>query len=230
MQTATLTNRQFVSPTVRCLSRATAHPAAEAWSPASPRERSVVVLPSRTIDKWREHPAETQAFEERLLCSLLELRDPAVRMTYITSAAISPAIIDYYLSLLPRRIRRDARRRLSLVAVGDSSPRPLSAKLLARPEALERIRRAVVRDGGPRPQAYVSPYNTTELERDVALALETPLYGADPAHAHFGTKSGCRALFAQVGVPHPVGTEGVGSFDEVVSAITTLRQAKPEVC
>jgi hypothetical protein len=38
--------------------------------------RSLVVIPSRTIDKWHEPPAETQAYEERLLCLLLSLRDP----------------------------------------------------------------------------------------------------------------------------------------------------------
>jgi hypothetical protein len=38
--------------------------------------RSVVVVPYGTIDEWHESPAEAQAYEERLLCSLLELRDP----------------------------------------------------------------------------------------------------------------------------------------------------------
>jgi hypothetical protein len=80
MQTATLTDRQFAYPTVRCVSMGTAHPVTDARSPASD-QRSVVVRPSRTLDKWSEPPAETQAHEERLLCSLLELRDPALRMT-----------------------------------------------------------------------------------------------------------------------------------------------------
>jgi hypothetical protein len=142
----------------------------------------------------------------------------------VTSAPISRAIIDYYLSLLPRRIRSDARRRLSLVALGDRTQRPLSAKLLERPHVLERIRRSL----GSAP-AYVSPYNTTELERDVAQALDAPLYGADPAHSFLGTKSGCRALFARCGVPHPVGTEGIRGIDEAVAAIVALRGAKPEL-
>jgi hypothetical protein len=207
MHTATCTERRFADSAVDRLSR------------------SVVVLPSRTLEKWSEHPAETRAYEERLLCSLLELRDPELRMTYITSAPVSPAIVDYYLSLLPRRIRGDARRRLTLVALGDSAPQPLSAKLLARPQVLDRIRRAVARHG----EAHVSPYNTTELERDVALALDLPLYGADPVHSHLGTKSGCRELFARTGVPHALGTEGVRSFDDVVAAIAALRGAKPEI-
>jgi len=38
--------------------------------------RSIVIVPSRTIDKFHEPAAETQAYEQRLLCLLLMLRDP----------------------------------------------------------------------------------------------------------------------------------------------------------
>ena len=69
------------------------------WAPAP---RSVVVVPSRTIDRWHEPAAEARAYEERMLSALFELRDPSLRITYVTSAPIAPAIIDYYLSLLPR--------------------------------------------------------------------------------------------------------------------------------
>ena len=41
------------------------------------------------------------------------------------------------------------------------------------------------------------PFLTTEAERDLALALGIPMYGADPVHLRFGTKSGSRRLFAE---------------------------------
>ncbi len=110
--------RQFVYPKVRCVPRPTAHPAAEAWPAASreqrqtarfaklqtrthavaggdgrPRERSVVIVPSRDVTGRNESPAVSQAYEERLLCSLLELRDPGLRMTYVTSSPVAPAIV-----------------------------------------------------------------------------------------------------------------------------------------
>jgi PGM1 C-terminal domain len=185
------------------------------------RERALVVVPSRSIDKWHEPPAETQAYEERLLCSLLELSDPKVRMTYVTSSPIAPSIIDYYLSLLSRRIRGNARSRLTLVALGERSARPLTEKLLERPRVLERIRRSV----GDGRSCHLVPYNTTSLERDVALALGIPMYGSDPRHAHFGTKSGGRALFARAGVPHPAGVEGITSAEAAIDAIVGLRAA-----
>ena len=188
-------------------------------------ERSLVVVPSRTVDKWHEPAAETQAYEERLLCTLLELRDPKLRMTYVTSSPIAPTIIDYYLSLLPRRVRRSARSRLTLVALGERTARPLSQKLLERPHVLERIRRSIPDSH----TCHLIPYTTTSLERDVALELGIPLYGADPCHAYLGTKSGCRELFARAGVPHPVGVEGISSVTAAIAAIVNLRAAKPGI-
>jgi hypothetical protein len=187
--------------------------------------RSVIVVPSRTIDKWHEPWAETQALEERLLCSLLELRDPGLSMIYVTSAAIATGIVDYHLSLLPQAHRADARSRLTLVAVGDLTQRPLSEKLLGRPRLLERIRRAIAT-----PEVcHIIPYSTTQLEVDLAVALGAPLYGADPGHAHFGTKSGCRALFAAAGVPHPVGVENLTSVTGAIEAIVALRAVAPGI-
>jgi hypothetical protein len=99
--------------------------------------------------------------------------------------------------MLPPRIRRSARARLTLVSLSDDGTRPLSDKLLARTAALERIRRAI-----PDPdRAYLLAHNSTALERDLALALDIPIYGPDPAHRGLGTKSGSRELFALSGVP-----------------------------
>lgn len=231
--------RQYRIPSVHCTSFSTAHPssgaagfdqlqrrmAAVESAARAGRERTLVVVPSRTVEKWHEPPAETQAYEERLLCSLLALRDPAVRMTYVTSSPIAPAIIDYYLSLLPRRMRSDARSRLALIALGQRGGGSLSDKLLKRPDVLERVRRTV----SDRSVSHLVPYNTTDLERDVALTLEIPMYGADPCLSRFGTKSGCRQLFAAARVPHPVGVEGIDSLAGAIDAIAGLRAGKPEL-
>jgi pheganomycin biosynthesis PGM1-like protein len=232
-----------VHPIVRALPRPTAHPAVEAWrgerfarlqqrlltaTTAAGRgasRRSVVVLPSRSVDRWHEPPAETRSYEERLLSFLLDLRDPALEMTYVSSLPVAQRTIDYYISLLPPSVRRSARKRLRLVSLGDDGHRPLSEKLLERPRVLERIRRAL---HDPR-IAYLMPYNATHLERDVALALDIPLFGADPGHAWFGTKSGSRSLFATAGVPHPLGAEHIRTIPDAIEAICLLRAAKPEL-
>ena len=54
-------------------------------------------------------------------------------MIYVTSTPIEPAIVEYYLALLPGVIPSHARARLHLVHVGDASPRPLTEKLLRDP-------------------------------------------------------------------------------------------------
>jgi hypothetical protein len=185
---------------------------------------SVVVVPSVGVDSiGGRSGAMAQAFEERFLFLLLLLRQPRLRMIYVTSMPIDPAIVEYYLALLPGVIPSHARRRLTLVAVRDSSARSLSEKLLARPALLEHLR-SLVPD---RRMSHLIPYNTTELERDIALCLGIPMYGADPRHYDWGTKTGCRRLFAETGVPHPLGYEDLHTMQEVAAALARMRAQRP---
>src|ERR1700761_1788060 len=199
--------------------------AASTTAAAGTTRRSVVVLPSRSVDRWHEPPAETRSYEERLLSSLFELQDPSLELTYVTSLPVAQRTIDYYISLLPRGLRRSARRRARFVSLGDGDRRPLSEKLLDRPRVLDDIRDSLA---GAR-VAYLMPYNSTTVERDIALALDIPLCGADPAHAWLGTKSGGRALFASAGVPHPLGAEHIRGVADATAGICARRQAKPEL-
>jgi hypothetical protein len=197
----------------------------DAATGAGREQRSVVIIPFGTVDKWNDPPAERQAYEERLLCSLLDLHDPNLRMIYVSSLPIGADIIDYHLSLLPSGMRRLARSRLTLVALGDDGARSLAEKLLERPHVLERIRWAI-----PDPRrCHLAPYNATVFERDLALALDIPMYAADPRHARLGTKSGCRELFAQAGVPNPLGEEHLTDTAGVIAAIIRLRAARPDL-
>src|SRR4051794_29756896 len=65
-------------------------------------DESVVVIPSITLDKAVASAGTlTQAYEERLLFLLMLLRQPRLRMIYVTSLPIAPEIVEYYLALLP---------------------------------------------------------------------------------------------------------------------------------
>jgi hypothetical protein len=181
---------------------------------------SVVVIPSVTLDRLGDYSGTlTQAYEERFLFLLLLLREPRLRMVYVTSTPIAPAIVEYYLALLPGVIPSHAEARLTFVSVGDGTPRPLSQKLLERPRLLRRIA-ALIPD---RSLCHLIPYNTTELERDIAVALGIPMYGADPRLVHLGTKTGCRRLFAEEGVRHPLGYEHLHDLDELADAVVSMR-------
>jgi hypothetical protein len=187
---------------------------------------SVVVVPSVTLDKVTERSGSmSQAMEERFLFLLLLLREPRLRMVYVTSMPIAPTIVEYYLALLPGIIPSHARARLSLVSVNDSSPRALSEKLLQRPRLLRRIGDLVP----DRTRSHLVPYNTTALERDLAIALGIPMYGADPRLFELGTKTGCRRLFADEGVRHPIGFEDLHTLDDVLDATLRLRAERPTV-
>ena len=146
--------------------------------------------------------AITQAFEERLLFLLLLLRQAALRMVYVTSTPINPRIIEYYLALLPGVIPSHALARLTLISTDDSSDRPLSQKLLERPRLLDRIAAHIPN----RSRSHLIPYNTTSLERDLALALGIPMYGADP-----------------------LGAEDLYSLDEVTDAIGDMLSVRPSI-
>jgi hypothetical protein len=201
---------------------------ADVWSNMRLNEpgESVVVVPSVTVDRVGERSGTlTQAYEERFLFLLLLLRQPRLRMIYVTSLPIPPCIVEYYLALLPGIIPSHARTRLALVSVNDASPRPLSEKLLERPRLLASIA-AMIPD---RALSHLMPYNTTPLERDLAVALGIPMYGADPRHFPLGTKSGCRRLFAEEGVRHPLGYEDLTSIDDVVECLVRMRAARPTV-
>ena len=155
-------------------------------------DESVVVVPSISMERTTPGSGTImQAMEERALFLLLLLRQPRLRMIYVTSQPVSEAIIEYYLGLLPGVIPSHARARLTLAPVGDASAVPLSAKLLARPRLLREIRSLI-----PNPtRSHLIPYNTTPLERDVALSLRIPMYGADPRLEDLGSKTGCRRMF-----------------------------------
>ena len=186
---------------------------------------SIVVVPSVSLDRVVDRRAPVQAYEERFLFLLLLLRQPRLRLIYVTSTEIDPTVIEYYLALLPGVIPSHARARLHLIAAHDASTEPLTAKLLVRPRLIERIRALI-----PDPtQSHLVAYNVTRLERDLALALGIPLFGADPRHEVLGTKSGCRRLFAEEGVPHPLGYEDIHGLESLLAALARLRAARPQV-
>ncbi len=186
--------------------------------------QTIVVVPSLSVD-MAGAGAVVQAYEERFLFLLLLLRQPRARLIYVTSQTILPNIIDYYLDLLPGVIPSHARPRLFLLSPLDASVRPLTEKLLERPRLIERIR-SLISDPD---RAHLVPYNTTNREKELALRLGIPMYGADPVFFPLGTKSGCRQIFMEEDVAHPIGHENLGSKEQVIEAIVQMKARKPSI-
>lgn len=164
-------------------------------------------------------------YEERLLFALIRLRNPNARLIYVTSQPVHPDIVDYYLHLLDGVTVSHARQRLLMLSVYDSSARPLSEKILERPRLVSRILQQL----GDTKNAYLTCYNSTVLEKRLALAFGIPLNGVDPVLLRFGTKSGSRAVFAAAGVTAPRGSENLRSEDEIIMALLRLASDRPEL-
>jgi hypothetical protein len=187
-------------------------------------ENTVVVLPSLTVDVDFPFPAQ-QAYEERMLFMLFLLRQPKKRLIYLTSMPIQAEIVDYYLHLLPSVDINHARNRLTLISAQDGSSRPLVEKFLSRPRLMAQVK-AQIPDLD---MAHLVPFLTTDLERDFAVQLDIPMYAADPRFFAFGTKSGCRQIFAEEGIQHPLGAEDLANQDELGAAIAQMRAQKPKI-
>ncbi len=190
--------------------------------PAAPR--TVVVIPSMSLDHEElAKLAGASRYEERFLCLLMLLRLPATRVVYITSEAVSPPIVEYYLRLVRDVDRRDAGARLTMLTCDDASPAPLTEKILARRWLVARIR-ALIDDPA---SAHLTCFTATALERTLAVQLGIPLYGCDPALGHLGTKSGSRDVFHRAGVLAPPGFEHLRGEEDVIRALADLKREDP---
>lgn len=202
---------------------------AEVWSAltaSDDRGYTSVVVPSMTLDQRELRKlAGASFYEERLLFLLIRLRNPRARVVYVTSQQVHPLILEYYLTLLMGVPASHARTRLTMLSAYDSSPRPLTEKILERPRLLQRIRAAIADPS----QAYLTVFNSTPLERKLAVLLGIPLNGLDPQLQYLGTKSGSRKIFREAGVDMATGFEDVGTESDVVDALIELRRRKPEV-
>ncbi len=188
--------------------------------------RTVIVIPSLSLDvELLEKISGVQYYEERMLCMLMLLRLPRTRVIFVTSTPVHPTIIDYYLHLLTDVPGAHARRRLALLSCHDASSRPLTRKILDRPRLISRIRKAISELGG----AHMTCFNTSELERTLAVQLGVPIYGCDPALIDLGSKSGSREIFRQAGIRMPDGFERLRDQNDVVEGLTELKRRHPDL-
>lgn len=185
---------------------------------------TAVVVPSLTLDQSEIRKLTGSSFyEERLLFLLIRLRNPRARVVYVTSQPVHPMILDYYFQLLAGIPASHARSRLTLLCAHDASPRSLTEKILERPRLIERIREGIQ----DKSRAYLTVFNSTPLERKLAVLLGIPLNGSDPDLSWLGTKSGSRKAFRQADVPLPEGFEDLHTSAEAEEALVELAARRP---
>lgn len=187
--------------------------------------QTVVIVPSLSMDK-RELAkiSGVYHYEERMLVNLMLLRQPRTRLIYVTSQQLDPTVVDYYLALLPGVPTSHARSRLVMLHCNDRSNTPLSRKILDRPRLSERIRREV----RVTERAHMVCFNSSSLERTLAVRLGLPLNSVDPSLNDLGTKSGCREVFRAAGVNLPFGFERLHTPDEIAEGLAEIKKHEPE--
>jgi hypothetical protein len=199
----------------------------EVWDTIMNKEEephTSVVVPSLTLDQseLRKLPGAS-FYEERLLFLLIRLRNPRARMVFVTSQPVHPMILEYYFQFLAGIPASHAKARLTLLCAHDGSPRSLTEKILERPRLIQRIREGIHDPS----KAYVTVFNSTPLERKLAVLLGIPLNGVDPNLIHLGTKSGSRKAFREAGIGLPNGDEDLRTEHDVENTLVELRKLRP---
>jgi PGM1 C-terminal domain len=201
----------------------------DVWNAIITREDShctSVVVPSLTLDQEELRKLTGAAFyEERLLFTLIRLRNPRAHVVYVTSQPVHPMVLEYYLHLLAGVPASHARARLTMLCCYDQSSRPLTQKILERPRLIQRIRQAIMDPS----RAYLTVFNSTPLERKLAVLLGIPLNGLDPALSYLGTKSGSRKVFREAGIDLPAGYEDLHTEEDIERALADLRKQRPAI-
>lgn len=72
-------------------------------------------------------------------------------------------------------------------------------------------------------------YNSTAIERELALRLDVPLYALDPDLLYWGTKAGSRQIFAECGLPHPDGSQLVFNDRDLAQVAADLWERQPQL-
>ena len=187
-------------------------------------EKTIVIIPSLTLDSEMLKTLKGVVhYEERMLCFLMLLRMPRTRVIYVTSIPIDNSIIDYYIHLLPGITGNHARQRLTILSCYDASRKSLTEKILARPRLIKRIRELIKFPE----MAHMSCFNVTDLEKQLALTLDIPIYGCDPGLLYLGTKTGSRRIFKKLGIPVPFGIEKLQNEEEIAAALCELKKNNP---
>jgi hypothetical protein len=144
-------------------------------------------------------------------------------LVYVSTRAPLEAVVKYYVDLMPEEVRDAAAERFRVMEVADDgTSRSVAARMADRPDLIEALKAFI----GDRP-AFIEPWNVTEHEVRLALALGVPINGTAPELRPVAFKGAGRRLFRAAGVPCPLGREDVRTVDDVVDAVRWIERQRP---
>jgi pheganomycin biosynthesis PGM1-like protein len=201
-------------------------PALAANRPGSDVDHVLIALPSYSVSEslLSHYGDRIPSLEHRYLGAILiPARVPSCEIVYISSRRPEQAAIDYYPALLPPERRTQVEGRIRIMEWNDGTPRSVAARLVSRPDLIADLRTMIA--GRP---ALIEPWNVTEHEVALALALDVPINGTRPELRPIAFKSAGRRLLAEAGVSVPLGREDVRTVDDVIEAVLAIRAEHPD--
>ena len=201
----------------------------QAWRadlPGSTVPHVMIGLPSYSVDRsLLEHYGDrVPALENRYLYAILAARQPGKRVVYLSSLPVRQDVVDGYLALVEPAERQAILDHSLVLSPEDTSTRSLAEKVLDRGDLIDALRRFIADE-----PALIEPWNVTEAEADLAVAIGAPINGTDPRHRDLATKSNGRRLLRDAGVPVPDGIEDVHTPTDVVAAVEAMQTRRPEL-
>lgn len=181
----------------------------------------LVAAPSIDLGDRYHDLHEARILEERWSHSILRLADPSLRLILVSSHEVPPSLIRHLTDLLPDP--DSARARLRTVTINDPSRRPLTKKLLERPDLIGKIRSDIAGAS----EVQLLAFSTGQPEHELCSQLGATPPGISPEHADFGTKSGGRKLFQAAGIPVIPGKEDLRSREDLIDAVMELQTEIP---
>ena len=187
-------------------------------------ERTVVILPSISLPPLELAKVQGSVhYEERRLSFLTLLGMPKTHVIYLSALDIPNDVVSYYLQFLPGVTFSHAQERLHLISLMDRSDIPLTQKVLERPAVIERIKRHIVNPA----MSYMEVYYNTELEHQLAVKLDIPVFGAAKDLTNCGGKTGSREIFKKLEIAHPKGYGSIYTIEDIAKAIADLHSECP---
>ena len=202
------------------------------WLSIRASPRVVVHIPSLSVS--REQRLSIAYFDVRQNAQLARLfdslSDPNVDVVYVTARLLPDEILGYLRSQLSAAGIENVERRFRVIVAENAARFPahylsLATLLLLSPKALARVRSCTHGAGLP---GYIEGGIIGAEDRQLALALDLPLLGAEPENAGIeGTHSGARALFTLAGARVPPGVHDVYTESQVIHTLARVIAADP---
>ena len=172
-------------------------------------------------DLTRQHLPGISHFEDRNLYLVEFLRRPQKSAIFVVSNDPDEGLIRYHLTITAQCLNMDIadiNQRVAFVRIQSRGSSSLTQRLLEDKGQFSLLQEAIKQSHRP----FLDFWAVSDLEVELARRLQLSYFGPPAGALGLDAKSSARKIFAQAGIAHPLGQEGLSSFAEVQSALQDL--------